>query len=108
MKKVSIFLILLTITMTAIHVGEIKDLMMLLSICILFYLFGFYVSRKINLYFQRKKLENDFANIFTGEFLARLKREVTIYKFKNDLEKICRSELCSNQSEQDNNEKQNF
>ena len=107
MKKVSIFLILLTMTMTTIHVDEIKDLMMLLSICMLFYLFGFYVTRKINLYFQRKRLENDFANIFTDEFLAKLKREVTISKFKNELEKICCTELCSNQSEQDN-EKQNF
>ena len=107
MKKVSIFLILLTITMTAIHVDEIKDLMMLLSICLLFYLFGFYVTRKINRYFERKRLENDFANIFTDEFLARLKKEVTISKIKNELEKIRRTELCSNQSEQDN-EKQNF
>ena len=93
--------------MTTIHVDKIKDLMMLLSICMLFYLFGFYVTRKINLYFQRKRLENDFANIFTDEFLAKLKREVTISKFKNELEKIRRTELCSNQSEQDN-EKQNF
>ena len=93
--------------MTTIHVDEIKDLMMLLSICMLFYLFGFYVTRKINLYFQRKRLENDFANIFTDEFLAKLKREVTISKFKNELKKIRRTELCSDQSEQDN-EKQNF
>ena len=107
MKKVSIFLILLTMTMTTIYVDEIKDLMMLLSICMLFYLFGFCVTRKINLYFQRKKLENDFANIFTDEFLAKLKREVTISKFKNELKKIRRTELCSDQSEQDN-EKQNF
>ena len=107
MKKVSIFLILLTITMTTIHVDEIKDLIMLLSICMLFYLSGFYVTRKINLYFQRKRLENDFANIFTDEFLAKLKREVTISKFKNELKKIRRTELCSDQSEQDN-EKQNF
>ena len=107
MKKVSIFLILLAITMTTIHVDEIKDLMMLLSIYMLFYLFGFYVTRKINLYFQRKRLENDFANIFTDVFLAKLKREVTISKFKNELEKIRRAELCSDQSEQDN-EKQNF
>ena len=106
MKKVSIFLILLTITMTTIHVDEIKDLIMFLSICLLFYFFGFYVTRKIN-NFQRKKLENDSANIFTDEFLARLKREVTILKFKNELEKIRRSELYSEQSEQDN-EKQNF
>ena len=107
MKKVSIFLILLTITMTTIHVDEIKDLMMLLSICMLFYLFCFYVTRKINCYFERKRLENDFANIFTDEFLARLKREVTIFKFKNELEKIRRSELCSDQSDQDS-KKQNF
>ena len=108
MKKVSIFLILLAITMTTIHVDEIMlMMMMLLSICMLFYLFGFYVTRKINLYFQRKRLENDFANIFTDEFLAKLKREVTISKFKNELKKIRRTELCSDQSEQDN-EKQNF
>ena len=107
MKKVSIFLILLTITMTAIHVDEIKDLMMLLSIGLLFYLFGFYVTRKINRYFERKRLENDFANIVTDEFLARLKREVTISKFKNELEKISSTELCSNQSKQDS-QKQNF
>ena len=107
MKKVSIFLILLTITMTTIHVDEIKDLMMLLSVCMLFYLFCFYVTRKINRYFERKRLENDFANIFTDEFLARLKREVTIFKFKNELEKIRRSELCSDQSDQDS-KKQNF
>ena len=106
MKKVSIFLILLTITMTTIHVDEIKDLIMFLSICLLFYFFGFYVTRKIN-NFQRKKLENDSANIFTDEFLARLKREVTILKFKNELEKIRHSEVYSEQSEQDN-EKQNF
>ena len=107
MKKVSIFLILLTITMTTIHVDDIKDLMKLLSICMLFYLFGFYVTRKINFYFQRKRLENDFRNIFTDKFLAKLKREVTISKFKNELKKIRRTELCSDQSEQDN-EKQNF
>ena len=93
--------------MTAIHVDEIKDLMMLLSIGLLFYLFGFYVTRKINRYFERKRLENDFANIVTDEFLARLKREVTISKFKNELEKIRRSELCSDQPEQDD-KKQNL
>ena len=80
---------------------------MFLSICLLFYFFGFYVTQKINFHFQRKKLENDFANIFTDEFLARLKREVTILKFKNELEKIRHSEVYSEQSEQDN-EKQNF
>ena len=93
--------------MTTIHVDYIKDLMKLLSICMLFYLFGFYVTRKINFYFQRKRLENDFRNIFTDKFLAKLKREVTISKFKNELEKIRHTELCSDQSEQDN-KKQDF
>ena len=100
MKKVSILLILLTITMT-IHIDELKDLMMLLSICLVFYLFGFYIIRKIDHYFKRKRLENDFANIFDDEFLSRLKREVAISKFKNELEKIRSSELRSDQSDQD-------
>ena len=73
--------------MTTIHVDDIKDLMKLLSICMLFYLFGFYVTRKINFYFQRKRLENDFRNIFTDKFLAKLKREVTISKFKMNSKK---------------------
>ena len=100
MKKVSILLILLTITMT-IHIDKLKDLMMLLSICLVFYLFGFYIIRKIDHYFKRKRLENDFANIFNDEFLSRLKREVAISKFKNELEKIRSSELRSDQSDQD-------
>ena len=100
MKKVSILLILLTITMT-IHIDELKDLMMLLSICLVFYLFGFYIIRKIDHYFKRKRLENDFANIFDDEFLSRLKREVAISKFKNELDKIRSSELRSDQSDQD-------
>ena len=100
MKKVSILLILLTITMT-IHTDELKDLMMLLSTCLAFYLFGFYIIRKIDHYFKRKRLENDFANIFDDEFLSRLKREVAISKFKNELEKIRSSELRSDQSDQD-------
>ena len=100
MKKVSILLILLTITMT-IHIDELKDLMMLLSICLVFYLFGFYIIRKIDHYFKRKRLENDFANIFNDEFLSRLKREVAISKFKNEPEKIRSSELRSDQSDQD-------
>ena len=100
MKKVSILLILLTITMT-IHIDKLKDLMMLLSTCLAFYLFGFYIIRKIDHYFKRKRLENDFANIFDDEFLSRLKREVAISKFKNELEKIRSSELRSDQSDQD-------
>ena len=100
MKKVSILLIILLTIMT-IYNDEFKDLMMLLSVCLVFYLFGFYIIRKIDHYFKRKRLENDFANIFNDEFLSRLKREVAISKFKNELEKIRSSELRSDQSDQD-------
>ena len=102
MKKVSILLILLITTTTmTIHSGHLKDLIMLLSICLLFYLFGFYIIRKMDHYFKRKKFENDFANIFNDEFLSRLKREVAILKIKNELEKISNSKLRSNQSDED-------
>ena len=107
MKKVSILLILLTITMT-IHIDELKDLMMLLSICLVFYLFGFYIIRKIDHYFKRKRIENDFANIFNDEFLSRLKREITVLKFKNELEKISNSELRSDQSDEDSEQHGNL
>ena len=100
MKKVSILLIILLTIMT-IYNDKFKDLMMLLSVCLVFYLFGFYIIRKIDHYFKRKRIENDFANIFNDEFLSRLKREVAISKFKNELEKIRSSELRSNQSDQD-------
>ena len=93
--------------MTAIHVDEIKDLIMSLFVCSLFYFFAFYVTRKIDLYFRRKKLENNFANIFTNEFLARFKREF-VSRIRNELEKIPCTKLCSVQSKQNNNKKQNF
>ena len=100
MKKVSIFLILLTIMTATIHIDEIKDLMMTLSVCMLFYLFGFYVSRKINLYIRRRRLENEFANIFTDKLLVKLKKDIAILRIKDELKKIPSTELCSNQSKQ--------
>ena len=62
--------------------------------------FWFLHIRKIDHYFKRQKLENDFANIFNDEFLSRLKREVVILKIKNELEKIFNSKLRSNQSDE--------
>ena len=94
--------------MTAIHADEIKDLIMSLFVCSLFYFFAFYVTRKIDLYFRRKKLENNFANIFTNEFLARFKREEFVSRIRNELEKIPCTKLCSVQSKQNNDKKQNF
>ena len=56
--------------MTAtIHIDEIKNLIMTLSVCMFFYLFGFFVSKKINLYIQRKRLEEDLEKIFSDKFL---------------------------------------
>ena len=101
MKKVSIFLILLTIMMATIHIDEIKNLIMTLSVCMFFYLFGFYVSKKINLYIQRKRLEEDLEKIFSDKFLRKLKRDISYLKIKNELEKISSAELCPNQSKQD-------
>ena len=74
MKTVSIFLILLTVTVTSIQLDEIKDLLMTLSVFMFFYLFGLCLSRKINRYIRRKRLERDFANIFTDEFLLKILR----------------------------------
>ena len=105
MKKVSIFLILLTITMTVIQVDEIKDLIIQLSICLRFYFFGLYVSQKFNRYLQKRKFEKDFESIFTDEFLDKLKKEIALMKIKNELEKIRRSKLCSHQPEQEDIDK---
>ena len=80
MKKVSIFLILLTIMTATIHIDEIKNLIMTLSVCMFFYLFGFYVNKKINLYIQRKRLEEDLEKIFSDKFLRKLKRDISYLK----------------------------
>ena len=102
MKTVSIFLILLTVTVTSIQLDEIKDLLMTLSVFMFFYLFGFCLSRKINRYIRRKRLERDFANIFTDKFLLKILRN------KNELKEISRSNLCAVESKQIDSEKQSF
>ena len=80
MKKVSIFFILLTITLITIDKSEIKDFFLMFVIFGVSYLFGFYIIRRIYQYNQRKRLENEIADIFTEEFTSRLKRELSILK----------------------------
>ena len=97
MKKVSIFFILLTITLIAIDKSEFKDLIAMFVIFGVSYLFGFYVGERIHQYNRRKKLENEFAEIFNDEFTSRLKRDLVILKLKNEFRKISDSKLCTDQ-----------
>ena len=43
--------------MTAIHVDEIKDLIMSLFVCSLFYFFAFYVTEKLIFIFEERSLK---------------------------------------------------
>lgn len=101
MKKVSIFLFLLTVTLTTINENEFKNFVLMIFTFGLSYLFGFYVIGKFHHYHRRKRLENEFAEIFNDDFLLRLKREVAILKIKNELKEISSSELCTDQTDKD-------
>ena len=97
MKKVSIFFILLTITLITIDKKDFKDFLLMFVIFGVSYLFGYYIIGKIYQYNRLKKLENEIAEIFTDDFISRLKRDSVILKIKNKFRKISRSELCTNQ-----------
>ena len=98
MKKVSIFFLLLTITLTLTDKDHFEDLFLMFVIFGVSYFFGYYVIGKIHYYNRMRRLENDIAEIFTDEFASRLKRELSILKLKNEFEKIPNAELCANQS----------
>ena len=99
MKKVSIFFLLATITLTLTDKDHFKDLFLMFVIFGVSYLFGYYVIGKIHDYNRMRRLENEIAEIFTDEFASRLKRELSILKLKNEFRKISNSELCTNQPE---------
>ena len=99
MKKVSIFFLLVTITLTLTDKDYFKDLFSMFVIFGVSYLFGYYVIGKIHDYNRMRRLENEIAEIFTDEFASRLKRELSILKLKNEFRKISNSELCTNQPE---------
>ena len=98
MKKVSIFLFLLTITLTTIDKNEFKEFFLMFVIFGVSYLFGFYVIGKIYHYNRRKRLENEIAEIFNDEFISRVKKDLTILKLKNEFRNISNSELCTDKS----------
>ena len=97
MKKVSIFFLLVTITLTLTDKDYFKDLFSMFVIFGVSYLFGYYVIGKIHDYNRMRRLENEIAEIFTDEFTSRLKRELSILKLKNEFRKISNSELCTTQ-----------
>ena len=102
MRKVSIFIILTTLTiMTVQTADDYREFSILLCLCLLFYVFGFYLIKKIDLYFQKKRFEDDISKIFDDDFLLRLKKELTPLKLQNELKKISSSELCTDQTEND-------
>ena len=100
MNKVSIFLILLTTTITTLDIDEFKDLTMTLSACMLFYFFGFYVTRELNLYIQRRTIQREIRTIFTDEFLERIKKDITKIKLENELKKVSSTELYPTQCDE--------
>ena len=91
MRKVSIFIILTTLTIMTLQTDDYREFSILLCLCLLFYVFGFYLIKKIDLYFQRKRFEDDISKIFDDDFLLRLKKEVTLLKLQNELKKISSS-----------------
>ena len=100
MKKVSIFFILLTITLITIDKKDFKDFFSMFVIFGVSYFFGYYIIGKIHHYNRMKRLEKEIAEIFTDDFTSRLKRDLVILKIKNEFRKISRSELCTNQSDE--------
>ena len=99
MKKVSIFFVILIIILTTIDKNDFKHFFPMFVIFGVSYLCGYYIIGKIHQYNRLRRLENEIAEIFTDDFVSRLKRELSTLKIKNELRKISRSELCTNQSE---------
>ena len=97
MKKVSIFFLLATITLTLTDKDYFKDVFSMFVIFGVSYLFGYYLIGKIHDYNRVRRLENEIAEIFTDEFTSRLKRELSILKLKNEFKQISNSELCTSQ-----------
>ena len=97
MKKVCIIIILITIIIKTAFTDNSKYLLCLFCCSALFYVFGNYLIKKIEIYLYKKKLEKDFEIIFAEEFLLKIKKEITLLKIKNELKKISNSELRTDQ-----------
>ena len=85
MKKVSIFFILLTITLITTDKKDFKDFFSMFVIFGVSYIFGYYIIGKIYQYNCLRRLENEIAEIFTDDFVSRLKSDLAITKIKNEL-----------------------
>ena len=99
MKKVSIFFILLTITLVTVDIKDfLKDFFAMFVVFGVSYLCGYFMIGKIYRYHQLSRIEREIAEIFTDDFVSNLKRDLAILKIKNELRKIPRPELCTVQS----------
>ena len=74
-----------------------KDLLCLFCCSVLFYLFGNYLIKKTEICLYKRKIEKEFEIIFDEDFLLKIKREITLLKIKNELNKISNSELRTDQ-----------
>ena len=99
MKKVCIIITLITIITMTFLTESCLELLCLFCSSLVFYIFGFYLIRRIEYYFYKKKFEDDIKNILDKDFLLKVKKELTLLKIKNELKKISNSELRTNQSE---------
>ena len=100
MKKVCIIIItLMTIITMTFFTDSCLELLCLSCSSLVFYIFGFYLIRRIEYYFYKKKFEDDIKNILDEDFLLKVKKELTLLKIKNELKKISNSELRTSQSE---------
>ena len=99
MKKVCIIITLITIITMTFLTESCLELLCLFCSSLVFYIFGFYLIRRIEYYFYKKKFEDDIKNILDKDFLLKVKKELTLLKIKNELKKISNSELRTDQSE---------
>ena len=98
MKKVCIIITLITIITMTFLTESCLELLCLFCSSLVFYIFGFYLIRRIEYYFYKKKFEDDIKNIPDKDFLLKVKKELTLLKIKNELKEISNSELHTDQS----------
>ena len=99
MKKVCIINTLMTIILMTFFTDSCLELICLFCSSLVFYIFGFYLIRRIEYYFYKKNFEDDIKDILNEDFLLKVKKELTLLKIKNELKKISNSELRTDQSE---------
>ena len=97
MKGVSI-LLLVIVSLSALGIletHEIMELSLFLLLLMLSFALVISLTRYIQRYLIRRKIEKDFKNVFTDEFYSKLTKTI----LKNEFEQISDDELCSRQTE---------